>query len=324
MSATSGIHHVTAIAGDPQQNVDFYAGVLGLRLVKRTVNFDDPNSYHLYYGDETGTPGSILTFFPWPRARNGRAGVGEVAVTSLAIRPASIGFWLERFVRHAVQHDALGSRFGETTIAFRDHDGLQLELVATSSAESRPAWGGGTVPIEHAIHGVHSVTLWEHSLAPTAHVLTKVFGFRRLATEDSTTRFVTGDEGAGAIVDIREVGGFLGPQGGAGTVHHVAFRASDDAAELALRQHVSELGLHATAVIDREYFRSVYFREPGGVLFEIATDAPGFAVDEPLEHLGETLRLPPQYESRRTAIEQRLLPIALPGSVNHSPSEVPT
>ena len=321
-SATSGIHHVTAIAGDPQQNVDFYAGVLGLRLVKRTVNFDDPNSYHFYYADEAGTPGSILTFFPWPHARKGRAGVGEVAVTSLAIRPASMSFWLERFVRHGVQHEALAKRFGETTIGFRDHDGLQLELVATASAESRPAWGGGTVPLEHAIHGVHSVTLWEHSLAATEQVLTELFDFRRLATEDATTRFVTGDEGAGAIVDVREVGGFLGPQGGAGTVHHVAFRASDDSAESALRKRVSELGLHATAVIDREYFRSVYFREPGGVLFEIATDVPGFAVDEPMEKLGETLRLPEQYESRRAEIEQRLLPIILPGSVDRSLSGV--
>ena len=312
MTTALGIHHVTGIAGDAQQNVDFYAGVLGLRLVKKTVNFDDPNTYHLYYGDETGSPGSLLTFFPWPRSRKGRAGVGEVAVTSFAIAPRSIGFWLERFVTKGVEHSAPARRFGESVIAFKDRDGLPLELVATESAERRGAWTGGTVPAEHAIHGVYSVTLWEHSLDDTEHALVDGLGFRRVATEDTTTRFAIGDGGASKIVDVRVVGGFLAPLGGAGTIHHVAFRAATDAAELELSETVVGLGMDATPVIDREYFHSVYYREPGGVLFEIATDEPGFAIDEPVEALGTSLKLPPQYEPRRAELESRLPPLHAP------------
>jgi glyoxalase family protein len=312
MTTTLGIHHVTGIAGNAQRNVDFYAGTLGLRLVKQTVNFDDPSTYHLYYGDETGSPGSLLTFFPWPRSRAGRTGVGEVAVTSLAIAPRSIGFWLERFVTHGVEHSAPSRRFGETVIAFKDRDGLQLELVATESADSRGSWSGARTPAEHAIHGVHSVTLWEHSMAHTEHVLVEGLGFHRLATEDTTTRFVIGDGGASKIVDVRVVGGFLAPVGGTGVIHHVAFRAGSDASELDLRQTVVGLDLHPTPVIDREYFHSVYFREPGGVLFELATDAPGFAIDEPLEALGTALKLPPQYEPSRAEIERSLVPLHEP------------
>ncbi|MDB4889073.1 MAG: Glyoxalase/bleomycin resistance protein/dioxygenase [Gemmatimonadetes bacterium] len=312
MPTSLGIHHVTGIARNAQQNVDFYAGVLGLRLVKKTVNFDDPDSYHLYYGDELGSPGSVLTFFPWPRALSGRAGVGEVAVTSLAIAPRSIGYWLERFVTKGVEHAVPTRRFGESVIAFKDRDGLQLDLVATESADGRGHWSGGSVPAEHAIHGVHSVTLWEHSLERTEQVLVNGLGFSKLSTEDTTTRFVIGDGGASRIVDVRVVGGFLAPIGGAGTIHHVAFRAENDAAELELRNTVIGLGMHPTPVIDREYFHSVYFREPGGVLFELATDAPGFTVDETLDALGTALKLPPQYEARRAEIEQRLAPIHEP------------
>jgi glyoxalase family protein len=312
MTTAPGIHHVTGIARDAQQNVDFYAGILGLRLVKKTVNFDDPSTYHLYYGDEVGSPGSILTFFPWPRARSGRTGVGDVAVTSLAIAPRSIGYWLERFVTKGVEHSVPTRRFGESVIAFKDRDGLQLELVATESADLRGSWSGGSVPAEHAIHGVHSVTLWEHTLELTERALVDGLGFRKESTEDTTTRFVIQEGGASKIVDVRVVGGFLAPMGGAGTIHHVAFRAESDAAELELRNTVVGLGMHPTSVIDREYFHSVYFREPGGVLFELATDAPGFAVDEPLDALGTALKLPPQYESSRAEIEQRLVPIHAP------------
>jgi len=312
MTTSLGIHHVTGIARDPQQNVDFYAGVLGLRLVKKTVNFDDPSTYHLYYGDEMGSPGSLLTFFPWPRARSGRAGVGEVAITSLAIAPRSIGYWLERFVTKGVEHSVPSRRFGESVIAFKDRDGLQLELVATESADDRGSWSGSSVPAEQAIHGVHSVTLWEHSLERTEQVLVNGLGFRREWTEDTTTRFVIGKGGASEIVDVRVVGGFLAPVGGAGTIHHVAFRAESDATELDLRSTVVGLGMHPTPVIDREYFHSVYFREPGGVLFELATDAPGFTVDEPLDGLGTALMLPPQYEPSRAEIENELAPIHEP------------
>jgi glyoxalase family protein len=301
-----GIHHVTGIAGDAQQNVDFYAGVLGLRLVKKTINYDDPRTYHLYYGDTEGTPGSLLTFFPWPGARRGRAGVGQIAVTSLAIAPDSIGYWLHRFVTSGVDHDALTRPFGNATIAFRDRDGLLLELVATEEATVRGAWADGSVPSEHAIHGVHAVTLWEESLERTEQALVEGLGFRRADSEDQTTRFSVGDGGSGAFVDVRVVGGFLSPLGGAGTIHHVAFRARDAAEQLQLREKVTSLGLHPTPVIDRTYFQSVYVREPGNVLFEVATDGPGFTVDEPLESLGESLTLPSRLAADRASIEMIL------------------
>lgn len=311
MTTSRGLHHVTAIAGDAQQNVDFYAGVLGLRLVKKTVNFDDPHTYHLYYGDETGTPGSIITFFPWPGARRGRAGVGQVAVISLAVPPASVGFWLERFVAFGVEHDAPARRFGETVVPLKDRDGLQLELVATEHGEPRRAWGGSGVPLDRAVRGIHTVTLWEHSLEPTEETLSEVFGFRIAGTDGTTTRFVSADADV-PVVDIRVVGGFLRPIAGVGTVHHVAFQAASDDDELTMRGRVAVSGLHATPVIDRRYFHSVYFRERGGVLFEIATDPPGFAIDEPADRLGGSLMLPPQYEPRRAEIEGVLPPLHAP------------
>lgn len=311
MTTSRGLHHVTAIAGDAQQNVDFYAGVLGLRLVKKTVNFDDPHTYHLYYGDDDGTPGSILTFFPWPGARRGRAGVGQIAVISLAIPPGSVGFWLERFVTFGVEHDAPSRRFGATALAFKDRDGLQLELVAIERTAARRAWQGGGVPLEHAIRGVHTVTLWEQSLERTEEVLSNIFGLRVAGSESTTTRFVSGTDAA-PVVEIRVIGGFLAPISGVGTVHHVAFRAAQDDDALAMRERVTASGLHATPVIDRQYFHSVYFREPGGVLFEIATDPPGFVVDEAPETLGSSLMLPPQYEPRRAELEQVLPPLHAP------------
>lgn len=315
MAATTGIHHVTAIASDPQRNLDFYVGVLGLRLVKRTVNFDDPGTYHFYFGDERGTPGSILTFFPWPGARRGAVGAGQVGVTSLAIAPESIGWWLHRLVASGVAHERPVTRGDERVLALRDPDGMPIELVAHEASLTRPSWGGGTVPPEHAIHGVHAVSLWVADAAPTADVL-ETLGFRPAGEGDGTARFVAGDGGPGAIVDVRSVGGFPRGVGGAGTVHHVAFRAADDEAELAIRAAVVDRGLQPTPQIDRSYFHSVYFREPGGVLFEIATDVPGFVTDEPLEGLGEGLMLPPQFASQRAAIERALPPIELPRAVS--------
>jgi glyoxalase family protein len=309
MSTVQGIHHVTAIAGDAQQNVDFYAGVLGLRLVKKTVNFDDPTAYHLYYGDAHGSPGSLITFFPYARARKGRAGVGQVAQTSLSVPSGAIGYWLHRFVTHGVDHDVPSRRFGQTTLVFRDRDGLQLELVTAEPAPDAHPWTSRDISIDHAIRGVHGVTLWEHSLEATEKVLTEGLGFRRDATEGGATRFIVADGGPSRVVDVRVVGGFLAAVGGAGTVHHVAFRAEDDQSELSLSGEVTALGLSPTPVIDREYFRSVYFREPGGVLFELATDQPGFTVDEPLEQLGSRLMLPPQHEASRAEIESRLPPL---------------
>ncbi|MFL5612186.1 MAG: VOC family protein [Gemmatimonadaceae bacterium] len=317
MSEILGIHHVTAIASDPQRNVDFYAGVLGLRLVKRTVNFDDPQTYHLYYGDEIGTPGSIMTFFPWPGARRGRVGSGQVAVTSFAVLPSAIGFWIERLVRHGITHQGpvrrtIGDGEPEQVISFGDPDGLLLEIVGHPGAESRPAWADAPgIPRDRAIHGFHGVTLWLSASGESERVLGDTLGFRAIGEEGTTRRFAAGDGGPGAIVDVRTIGDFGRGAGGAGTVHHVAFRVPNDEAELEVRSRVARSGLHPTPVIDRNYFHSVYFREPGGVLFELATNPPGFAIDEPLEHLGEQLMLPPQYEAHRAEIEAVLPPIHL-------------
>lgn len=317
MSDILGIHHVTAIASDPQRNVDFYAGMLGLRLVKRTVNFDDPETYHFYYGDEVGTPGSIMTFFPWPGARRGRIGSGQVALTAFSILPSAVGFWIERLTRHGVKYEGPVKRWatghdGEKVLSFTDPDGLLLELVAHEGAEARNGRGGAPgISREQAIHGFHAVTLWLDNATRSEHLLTDLLGFRGVAEEGSTRRYVTGDGGPGTIVDVRSIGDFGRGAGGAGTVHHVAFRVADDASQLQVRAVVSNEGLHPTPVIDRNYFHSVYFREPGGVLFELATDPPGFAIDESVEHLGESLKLPPQYESHRAEIEAVLPPIHL-------------
>jgi glyoxalase family protein len=318
MTRVLGIHHVTAIAGDPQRNLDFYTGILGLRFVKRTVNFDDPQTYHFYYGDEVGTPGTILTFFPWPGARRGRQGTGQVAVTSFAVLPTALGFWLERLIRHGVRFDGPKKRGAthsdtEQVLAFRDPDGLMLEVVAHPAADLRPGWGGAPgISAEHAIRGFHTVTLWEDSGDDTERLLVDTLGFRPLREEEGTRRYTTGEGESGSLVDVRTIGGFPAAVTGAGTVHHVAWSVADDAAQLAVRERVVQAGFEPTPVIDRNYFHSVYFREPGGVLFELATKPPGFTVDEPVEHLGERLMLPPQYEPLRAQLEAALPPIHLP------------
>jgi len=330
MTRALGIHHVTAIASEPQRNLDFYAGTLGLRLVKRTVNFDDPHTYHFYFGDETGSPGSLLTFFPWPGARRGRVGAGQVAVTSFATPPGSIGFWLERLVRHSVAFEGPTPRRmpgseTESVISFRDHDGLMLEIVGAPGASSTPGWAGASgIPAEHALRGIHSVTLWVDEHEASERLLVETLGMRFSGEHETTRRLVPATE-AGAVatgrVDLRAVAGFPRGAEGAGTVHHVAFRAADDAAQLALREVVIEAGRRPTPVIDRQYFHSIYFREPGGVLFEIATDSPGFAVDESPERLGESLKLPPQYEAERASIEAHLPALRMPGAGPAPPDE---
>ncbi len=318
MTPIRGLHHVTAIASDPQRNLDFYAGVLGLRFVKRTVNFDDPQTYHFYYGDDVGNPGSILTFFPWPGARRGRQGTGQVAVTSFAVVPTALGFWIERLLRHGVKYEGPTKRGpsgadSEQVISFKDHDGLMLEIVAHAGAEARPAWGGAPgISRDNAIHGFHGVTLWVGDGEPTERVLVDTLGFRPVREERGTRRFEVGDGGPGTFVDVRSIGGFVQGAGGAGTVHHVALSVPDDETQLAVRERVIGAGLHPTPVIDRNYFQSVYFREPGGVLYELATNPPGFAIDEPVERLGERLMLPGQYEPQRAEIEAILPRIHLP------------
>jgi len=321
MLQPSGIHHVTAIASDPQRNLDFYAGVLGLRLVKRTVNFDDPTTYHFYFGDALGFPGTLLTFFPWPDARRGRQGAGQAAVTSFAIVPGSLGFWLDRLVRSRVEFEQPVTRFDdERVIAFHDPDGMLLELVASPRADTCASGGmpwGGSVPDEHAIRGVHAVTLWQDGHQRTAELLTGQLGFVLAREQGSIFRYIVDDGGPGRILDVRVVPGLWRGVMGAGIVHHVAFRAATDEIQLGVRDAIVHEGYTVTPQLDREYFHSVYFREPGGVLFEIATDAPGFTVDESASTLGRTLRLPEWLEPRRFEIEALLpnihLPIELPG-----------
>ncbi|AWN42987.1 ring-cleaving dioxygenase [Methylobacterium durans] len=309
MSET-GLHHVTAFSGPAARNLDFYTRVLGLRLVKKTVNFDDPGTYHLYYGDETGRPGTILTFFPIALAAPGRAGIGETQETAFRVPRASIGWWTHRLVAHGVRHEALVQLFGEPTLRFRDPDGMMLALVGVEEAGAAPAWSGGDVPAEHALRGFHGVTLLLAEAGPTAAILTDVLGFAETGREGSATRFA-GSAGMGGFVTLRAVGGFLPGRPGAGSVHHIAFRAEDDAAQAAMVAALRDRhGLSATEQRDRSYFRSVYFREPGGVLFEIATDAPGFSVDEPLEALGQALKLPGFLEPHRAEIEGVLPEVA--------------
>jgi glyoxalase family protein len=306
------IHHVTAVAGDPQRNLDFYAGVLGLRLVKLTVNFDDPGSYHLYFGDEAGRPGSILTFFPWPHGQRGRQGTGQVGTVSLAIPPASLGWWIERLLQHGIKYDGPARRFDEQVLAFADPDGLLLELVATPRVADVAPWADGPVPAEHAVRGLHGATVWEDGDRGTADFLTRLMGFRQVGEEGNRLRFESAAAGAGSVVDLRRVPGFWAGAGGVGTVHHVAFRAASGEAQLEHRSRLEAEGVEITPVVDRQYFRSVYFREPGGVLFEIATDPPGFTLDEPAAELGTSLKLPPMYEPMRDRIERTLPPVRLP------------
>lgn len=310
--AVTGIHHVTAIAGDAQRNVDFYVAVLGMRLVKRTVNFDDPGTYHLYYGDELGSPGTILTFFPWPNASRGREGAGQVNGVSLAVPQASLGYWLMRLVSKGIEHGEIETRLGERLIALRDPDGMRIELVGSPQATDIPGWDEGPVPAEHAIRGVHAVTLWTERPSETHALVEGPLGMRRVASEGSVQRFAGAEGGTGAFLDVRDVAGFWAGTLGAGTVHHVAWRVPDDEAEVEMRDIVRASGVGTTDVVDRKYFHSVYFREPGGTLFEIATDEPGFAIDEPVAQLGHSLVLPEWLEPDRARIEQRLPNIHLP------------
>ena len=302
----SGIHHVTAISGKAVRNVDFYTRTLGLRLVKKTVNFDDPGTYHLYYGDEQGRPGTILTFFPWEHAAPGRNGIGQAEETSFRIPAESIGYWTHRLVEQGVPHQEPERRFGEPVLAFTDPDGMSLALVGVANAAGEPAWSDGSIAAEHAIRGFHGVTLMLDKSGPTAAILTDVFGFKETGRESSLARYAA-DGAPGNTVTLREAGGFLPARMGRGSVHHIAFRAADDAQQAAMAQKlVTQHGMRPTEQRDRNYFRSIYFREPGGVLFEIATDVPGFAVDEPVGSLGSALKLPPFLEPRRGEIEKAL------------------
>ncbi|MBF9234202.1 ring-cleaving dioxygenase [Microvirga alba] len=305
-----GIHHVTAIAGPARRNLAFYTQVLGLRLVKKTVNFDDPGTYHLYFGDGLGQPGTILTFFPWEHVAPGRAGVGTTQETAFRVPEAAIGYWAHRFLEKGVAHGAVEKRFGQTVLTFKDPDGTSLALVGIPNADDASAWAGGGIPAEYAIQGFEGVTLLVEDAAQTGAILTDVFGFRETGRDGSLIRY-TSDAAMGGTVDVRSAKGFLPGRMGGGSVHHIAFRAEDDAAQAEMVKRLAENhGIKTTEQRDRNYFRSVYFREPGGILFEIATDIPGFAVDEDIDALGHELKLPAFLESRRSELEAKLPELA--------------
>jgi glyoxalase family protein len=313
MDKISGLHHVTAIAGDPQRNIDFYMGVLGLRLVKLTVNFDDPGTYHLYYGDGIGRPGTIMTFFPWPQGVTGRQGTGQLTTTSFSIPEDALDFWATRFrERHMSFEGPVGRDEDEQVLSFSDPDGLGLELVAHPRASERGGWAEGPIPPEHAIRGFHAVTLTEEGYESTVAFLTRELGFRFALEDGNRFRYEAGAGGPGALVDVKCQP--AAPRGvvSVGTVHHVAWRTPNDEQQKAWREILIESGRNVTPIIDRKYFHSIYFREPGGVLFEIATDPPGFTVDEEESELGKSLKLPPWLESARQHLEHILPSVHLP------------
>ena len=304
-----GLHHVTAIASNPQRNLDFYTEVLGLRFVKRTVNFDDPGSYHFYFGDDAGSPGTILTFFPWPGATRGQAGVGEVTQTAFSVPLSSIDYWEKRLVDDGQLVERTGKRFEEEVLTFPDPDGMKIEIVGHADAGVAKASRFSSVPAEHAIRGFFGVTLFEQRSEETAKIL-DVMGFKKIAEEGNRLRFSADGDALGNHIDLLVDPSAGWGRQGAGSVHHIAFRAADDASQLEWREEIAKY-LDVTPVLDRTYFHSIYFREPGGVLFELATDPPGFALDEPIESLGEELRIPSWLEPRRSVIEQRLPVIEL-------------
>ncbi|TDQ14782.1 glyoxalase family protein [Algoriphagus boseongensis] len=305
----TGIHHITAIAGDPQKNIDFYTGILGLRLVKKTINFDAPDVYHFYFGDELGRPGTVFTTFPFKGARKGTKGTGELTYTAFSIGKDSLEFWIERLKKYGIVVSDILSRFGDKLIRFEDHDGMGIELVANDQDE-RPGWTYGPIPAEHSIRGFFGATLYLRSKELTENLLTRHMDYRFIAQEGDRFRF--GTEGkAGDIVDILvDPNGNRGMQS-AGTVHHIAFRTANTTTQLQIQEILYQNGYQVTEVKDRNYFKSIYFREPGGVLFEIATDEPGFAIDEDEAHLGELLKLPEWAEPSRKRIEEALIPVML-------------
>ena len=299
-----GLHHITAIAGDAQRNYDFYTKVLGLRLVKKTVNYDDPQTYHFYFGDEVGSPGTILTFFPWPGARPGQDGAGMATGIGYSVPKGSLEFWKDRFEEMNIRHFQITEKFGERELPFLDPDGLKLSLIETD--DDRKGYPTAFIPAQNLIKGFHSVTLTLNFIEETAEVLTEVLGYKKIKTEGSFHRYGTDAVDNAAFVDLFILPDAYRGINSAGTNHHVAFRVKNEEDLMAMRAKVLEKGLQITEKIDRNYFYSLYFREPGGVLFEIATDNPGFAIDETVDELGNTLVLPPRYEAARAQIEKAL------------------
>ncbi|MFE5321974.1 ring-cleaving dioxygenase [Paenibacillus sp. NPDC056579] len=305
LQQTAGIHHITAFVRNAQETVDFYSGILGLRLVKKTINFDAPEVYHLYFGNEIGGPGTIITFFPFAGSRKGRIGGGQVGITTYVVPVGTLDFWEARLTQFGVSV-MKASRFGEEYLQFADKDGLRLEIVEREEGP-QSQWTFGGVPADKAIKGFGGAVLYSTAPESTMKLLVQVMGLQKVGQEGAYARFrATGD--LGNLIDVR-VDPMPYGAGGAGTVHHIAWRAKDDADHAEWRRHVEQNGLHPTPIVDRQYFNAIYFREEGGILFEIATDPPGFARDEEAEHLGEKLMLPAWYEENRQAIERNLEPI---------------
>ncbi|MBO0707224.1 MAG: ring-cleaving dioxygenase [Candidatus Dormibacteraeota bacterium] len=319
---TQGLHHVTAIGGDPQRNLEFYIRTLGLRLVKRTVNFDDPGTYHFYFGDELGRPGTLLTFFPWADAPTGRRGTGQVTTTTFSVPAGSLDWWQARLRREGREAN-LASSGESATLVFEDPDGLQLAL-AEAPGDPRPAWTQGTLGADQAIRGLNSVTLTVSDARPTVEML-GVLGMTQVGEGPRGLRFAAAGNGPGSLVDLVEAPGAQRGVVASGTVHHVAWRTPDDATQAEWLERLRELDVPVTPVRDRQYFHSIYFREPGGVLFEIATDQPGFATDETPAELGTALKLPAWLETGRAQIEGAVTPIQLPAENNPqlNPTEFP-
>jgi glyoxalase family protein len=310
-SEIHGLHHVTAISGAPQRNLDFYAKVLGLRFVKRTVNFDDPSVYHLYYGDETGAPGTAITFFPWESLPPARRGTGEVALTAFSVPVGSLDFWRERLARLDVPHHEVEARFGEPALTLADPDGLPLALVIAAEPDTRPAWITREIGAEHAVRGFHGVCLTLDERTATAELLTEVMGYEHVASAGRVHRYAAPYSPTARYVDLVEDPDGAPAESGRGAVHHIAFAVADDAAQDYFRQRLIRAGHRVTPRIDRTYFHSIYFRTPGGVLFEIATEGPGFTIDEPGASLGQALKLPGQHEHLRARLEQTLPPLVV-------------
>jgi glyoxalase family protein len=311
-----GIHHITAISGDPQKNVDFYLHVLGLRLVKKTVNFDDPHTYHLYYGDEKGSPGSILTFFPWTeQGYKGRKGSGQITTTSFSVPISSINYWIERLNKLNIEFAGPLKRFNEQILIFEDHDGFELEIVA-SEEEKRPGWEISNVPGEHSIRGFFGATISHQNTESTENMIVNYMDFKKVKETGNRVRYFSGAEEPGNYLDLLALPDYHKGIMGIGAVHHISFRTKNDDTQKEIREKLLGKNISVTPVMDRNYFHSIYFREPGGVLFEIATDPPGFLTDEDINSLGSTLKLPEWYESLRDDIEKALPALRIPPSKN--------
>jgi glyoxalase family protein len=310
MQRVNGLHHITAIAGPAQENLDFYVGVLGMRLVKKSVNQDDPGTYHLFYADAEGRPGTDLTFFPWPQLARPRMGHGLAHEVALEVPSGSIDYWGTRLQHNGARIEGRETHFGDDTIALVDPHGLRLRLVARAAGRAFTPWEASPVPAEHQVRGLFGAQIWERDASVTASFLTGVLGFEQRSTENGWTRY--GFANTAGVVDVKETPNVNRGAWGVGAVHHLAWRVDDEQHQLAVKSQVTAAGGRPTPVIDRFWFKSVYFQEPGGVLFELATDGPGFAVDEPADHLGETLVLPPWLEGSRSAIEGALPVLGAP------------